>query len=166
MDELEKLKSALAKVKPADVHCEGEEPATIDITDTLDISGSEYSIDLNTLNSGILGGYSYANVPSYGNVTISNGGSSGSMLTSNGFNGSTWNTNITTSPTPSLHVSGDTEFEGDIKWKGRSLGTLLQSIEDRLAILQEPSSEKLEKYAALKKAYDHYKLLEKLIGEE
>jgi hypothetical protein len=57
-------------------------------------------------------------------------------------------------------------FDGDIKWKGRSLGKLLQGIEDRLAILQEPSPEKLEKFAALKKAYDHYKTLERLIGED
>ena len=75
--------------------------------------------------------------------------------------------NITTSQsTPSIQVKGDAEFDGDIKWKGRSLGSLLESIEDRLAILQDPDPKKLEKHAALKKAYDHYKLLEKLIGED
>lgn len=65
-----------------------------------------------------------------------------------------------------LHVKSDAEFEGDIKWKGRSLGKLLETIEDRLAILQDPDPAKLEKYAALKKAYEHYKLMEKLIGDE
>jgi hypothetical protein len=65
-----------------------------------------------------------------------------------------------------LHVTSDAEFDGDIKWKGRSLGKLLQGIEDRLAILQEPDPKKLEKFAALKKAYDHYKTLERLIGDD
>ena len=94
----------------------------------------------------------------YGNVTISNG-SSGSFLTS-GLNGTSW------ANSGGLHVTSDAEFEGDIKWKGRSLGKLLEKIEDRLAILAEPDPAKLEKYAALKKAYDQYKLMEKLIGED
>ena len=63
--------------------------------------------------------------------------------------------------TPSLRVTGEAEFDGDIKWKGRSLGSLLEKIEDRLAILQ-PDPEKLEKFAALKASYEHYKLLEAL----
>jgi hypothetical protein len=65
-----------------------------------------------------------------------------------------------------LHVTSDATFEGDIKWKGRSLGKLLEGIEDRLALLAEPDPKKLEKFAALKKAYDHYKLMEKLIGDD
>jgi hypothetical protein len=39
----------------------------------------------------------------------------------------------------------------------------LKTIEDRLAILV-PDPEKLEKWEALKEAYDHYKSLEGLIG--
>ncbi len=70
------------------------------------------------------------------------------------------------SPSNDFEVKGDAAFEGDIKWKGRSLGGLLEKIEDRLAILPDPDPEKLEKFAALKKAYDHYKMLERLIGEE
>jgi hypothetical protein len=97
-----------------------------------------------------------------GNVTI---GASGSPYTVSGLNGSSsWSTISSTSA--GLHVTSDAEFEGDIKWKGRSLGNLLQCIEDRLAILAEPDPVKLEKFAALKKAYDHYKLMEKLIGDE
>ena len=84
--------------------------------------------------------------------------------------GSTFSTGATTWNMPSLSSSftcaTDAEFEGDIKWKGRSLGKLLEKIEDRLAILQEPTPEKLEKFAALKKAYEHYKFLEKLVGDE
>lgn len=101
---------------------------------------------------------------SYGTITTSAGanGTSGSYYPTN------WG-NMTisgaTHPTPSLKVTGDAEFEGDFKWKGRSLGKMLESIEDRLAILQ-PDPAKLEKFAALKKAYDHYKLMEKLIGDD
>jgi hypothetical protein len=75
------------------------------------------------------------------------------------------NNNFTTS-SPGVTFPGQVKFEGDIEWKGRDLGRLIESIEDRLAILTEPNPEKLEKFAALKKAYDHYKLMEQLIGED
>jgi hypothetical protein len=92
-------------------------------------------------------------MPKYGNITIGTAGGSNGMWGSY----STGKNAIT--------VSGDAEFEGDIKWKGRSLGKMLEAIEDRLAILT-PDPKKLEKYEALKKAYNHYKLMEKLIGED
>jgi hypothetical protein len=62
---------------------------------------------------------------------------------------------------PSLHVTGDTEFEGSVKIKGKDLAKSLEAIEKRLAILV-PDPKKLEKYEALQKAYAHYKLLEAL----
>ena len=62
---------------------------------------------------------------------------------------------------PALQVTGDADFKGDITWKGRSLGSLLETIEKRLAILQ-PDPEKLEHFEALQKAYEHYKTLEAL----
>lgn len=71
-----------------------------------------------------------------------------------------------TNPSSSLNVKGTAEFEGDVKIKGHSILHLLQKIENRLAILQEPDPDKLEKFAALKKAYEHYKTLERLIGDE
>lgn len=64
-----------------------------------------------------------------------------------------------------LHVTSDAEFDGNIKWKGRDLGKMLETIERRLAILQ-PSPKKLKKFEALQKAYDHYKLLEALCQSE
>ena len=60
-----------------------------------------------------------------------------------------------------LHVTSNAEFEGDITWKGRNLGKMLETIEKRLSILV-PDPKKLEKYEALQKAYNHYKLLEAL----
>ena len=88
--------------------------------------------------------------------------------------GTTWtSTPITTSPIyttgtggGSIKVTGDAEFDGDVKIKGHSLMKLLEKMENRLAILMDPDPEKLEKFAALKKAYDNYKLLEKLCQEE
>lgn len=73
-------------------------------------------------------------------------------------NTNNWGT-VTT--TPGLKVNADAEFEGDIKWKGRSLSKWLEDVEKRLAILV-PDPEKLEHFEALKKAYQHYKTLEAL----
>ncbi len=42
---------------------------------------------------------------------------------------------------------------------------LIDVLKTRLLILT-PNFEKMEKYAALKKAYDHYKLMESMIGDE
>ena len=53
----------------------------------------------------------------------------------------------------------DDDFNGDIKWKGRSLGDMLETIEKRLSILT-PDPKKLAKYEALQKAYEYYKNLE------
>lgn len=51
--------------------------------------------------------------------------------------------------------------EGDIKIGNRSLKTFMDTMEKRMAILQ-PDPKKLEKFEALKKAYEHYKHLESL----
>lgn len=121
------------------------------------------------MSSATLSKYTYTTTgTNYGNITIKTAGAVGSSSpyytfnTSAGSNG-TWGTSTTSA---GLHVTSDAEFEGDIKWKGRSLGKLLEKIEDRLAILPDPDPEKLKKFAALKKAYDQYKLMEKLIGDD
>lgn len=57
-------------------------------------------------------------------------------------------------------------IDGDIKWNGRSLGELLEKIEDRLAILVEPTPERLERFTALREAYDAYKMLDTLCGDD
>lgn len=102
------------------------------------------------------------------------GGVSGSTLISNGA-GSGYNWGTTASPyittttstgTPTLQVTGDADFQGDVKIKGHSIVKVLEKIEDRFAILMDPDPEKLKKFQALKKAYDNYKLMEKLCIEE
>lgn len=109
--------------------------------------------------------FTYNTPPSY---TISTGASgSVGVVGSSGFSTGAWGTTSSMAGSNgSLDVTGNANFNGDINWKGRSLGKLLTSIEDRLAILAEPDPEKLAKFAALKKAYDNYKLLERLIGDD
>jgi len=110
-----------------------------DDTVTLDIS-SMYTTTGNCLTT-----------PQYGNITISS---------------NTWGTTSpyiypTTGIQSSLTVSGDAEFDGDVKIKGVSIAKALEDIQKRLAILV-PDPEKLEHFEALKKAYEHYKVLEAL----
>jgi hypothetical protein len=150
---------------------ETSDTITISSNNLPDLNLSDLDIGLSSMSStyGAVGSSPYtfstgASNYNYGNVTISTtggmNGTSGSFLYSNGTS-QQWTNNTGAG----LHVSSDAEFQGDIKWKGRSLGKLLEKIEDRLAILT-PDPAKLEKYEALKKAYDHYKLMEKLIGED
>lgn len=80
--------------------------------------------------------------------------------------GSSWSTGMSSNLTgASLHVTNDAEFEGDIKVKGKSLSEWMKTMEKRLAILV-PDPKQLEKFEALQKAYNHYKLLEALLHEE
>ena len=139
---------------------------TIDVQDEL--TGDMY-IDSSSMNSY---NYSYSTIPS--SITISGSsssnytiGSSGSVLTSSGLNGTSWSNvnwgmgSSNTNSSSSLSVKGDAEFEGDVKIKGVSIAKTLEAINNRLAILQ-PDPAKLEHFAALKKAYEHYKTLEAL----
>jgi hypothetical protein len=114
-----------------------------------------------------------SNNMTYGNITTGIGsiGSGSYIFNTSSTANNIWSTTpyITTTNgtgTPNLTVSGDAEFDGNVKIKGRDISKLFEKIEDRLAILSEPDPIKLEKFAALKKAYDNYKLLEKLIGDD
>jgi hypothetical protein len=107
----------------------------------------------------------------YGNVgTIGIGTVSGNISPS--FGASTYYTTSSSYSYSSATIlvkgagSEETEISAtDIKINGKSLIGLLERLEDRFLILNEPTPEKLEKYAALKEAYDQYKLLEKLIAD-
>jgi hypothetical protein len=129
--------------------------AEIDLSNTITIDTSSMNMANSTYS------VNYGAIPSsytYSTVAGANG-TAGPWL-----NATTLN--ATTTAGSGLHVRTDAVFEGDIKWKGRSLGKMLETIEDRLAIIQDPDPEKLAKFAALKKAYDNYKLLEKLCGDD
>jgi len=163
-EELDKIKQALEGVKSSEMEFDNKPSIGIIAQEIGEFSGFESqtipaltTIDISSLSS-------LWNPPS-GNITIS-APNAGSILTSAGSNGSYWgNTGAysihSTNPKSALEVTGDANFEGDIKWKGRSLGDMLETIERRLGILV-PDPEKLEHFEALKKAYEHYKTLEAL----
>ena len=95
-----------------------------------------------------------------GGYTIGHAGSSGQFYTT-GTGGHNWNN------PPTVNITGtgiDMAAGTDISIDGKSLKTFMNKMEERLAILI-PDPTKLEQFAALKKAYDHYKLMEKLCQE-
>ena len=70
-----------------------------------------------------------------------------------------------TSPSVNITSGGiDMAAGTDITVDGKSLKEFMNKMEERLAILV-PDPAKLEQFAALKKAYEHYKLMEKLCQE-
>lgn len=111
--------------------------------DTITINSGPYTIDTTAI-----GGYYSTASMNYGNITISNGSTTSPWIT-------------TSASQSSLHVTGDAEFENDITIKGVSIVKTLEEINKRLAILV-PDPAKLEHFEALRKAYDHYKVLEAL----
>lgn len=91
-------------------------------------------------------------------------GTGGYTLATGNSNG-TWASINTGTTTPSIQVKGDAEFEGKVMINGQDLAETLQTISTRLAILV-PDPKLLDKYEALKQAYEHYKTLEALCVEQ
>ena len=138
------------------------------MTDSIDLSDIEITIDggggTDTLT---LDAANY--LPHYtstGSITvphtITTGGTNGYMYGAG--TGHSWVT-PNSANTGSITVKGDAEFDGDVKIKGHSINKLLERIEDRLAILMDPDPARLEKFQALRKAYDNYKLMDRLCQE-
>jgi len=96
-----------------------------------------------------------------GGYTIGHAGSSGQFYTT-GAGSHNWNN------PPTVNITGtgiDMAAGTDISIDGKSLKTFMNKMEERLAILI-PDPAKLEKFEALKKAYEHYKLMESLCQEQ
>ena len=114
----------------------------------------------------------YTPVGAGNNVTIPGGAGAGQTLTvANGT--AAWSSASTTISNSGsfgdakvlLDNDGVHIKEGaDLTIAGHSLAEFMSKMEDRLAILV-PDPAKLEKFEALKKAYEHYKLMEKLCQE-
>jgi hypothetical protein len=82
--------------------------------------------------------------------------------TSAGFNGTTGATvTIGQNKSNALQVSGDADIKGNLVVQGVNVTEILQQIQDRLCILT-PDPKLLDKYEALRQAYEHYKTLEAL----
>jgi hypothetical protein len=130
------------------------------------------SIDLSGITSANLDSLTYSNIstitlPGATVGGILGGNCHGSYITSTGTgtcytigNGTTYTTG-TGYNWGSTNVGVQVPENGDIKIGDRSLKTFMERVEERLAILV-PDQKKLEQFAALKKAYEHYKTLESL----
>lgn len=66
---------------------------------------------------------------------------------------------------PSIRVSGDAEFDGDVKIKGKSLSELIERIEARLGVIH-PNDELEERWEELRQLSVRYKELEAEIKEK
>jgi hypothetical protein len=130
---------------------------TISTIDTITITGAGAGYSLGTLTSP-----TYSSGMTVGGITTSNswnGTSGGSYYTIAGAGGPTSkNVNIDTNGI-------DLTAGADVKIDGKSLKDFMTKMEQRLAILV-PDPEKLAKFEALKKAYEHYKTMESLCFDE
>jgi hypothetical protein len=143
-----------------------------DIDITIDGSGGTDTLTLDTAgyptyySSGNSSGLTVGGIQSFGSITlphtITTTGTGGNGYTYGAGTGTSWASPATQG---SIKVTGDAEFDGDVKIKGQSINKLLERIEDRMAILMDPDPARLEKFQALKKAYDNYKLMDKLCQE-
>ena len=131
------------------------------------ISYSGYGADTITLDPNTMYSSNTITLPS-ATTTINNGGyiigstgTSGQFYTT-GAGGNNWNN------PPTVNITGtgiDMAAGTDITVGGKSLKEFMNKMEERLAILI-PDPKKLEQFAALKKAYEHYKLMESLCQEQ
>ena len=130
-----------------------------------DYTSISYSsgIDTITLDSSTMYSSNTITLPiTSSNYTI---GSAGSTLYSTGTGHLNWNNVTTTSPSVNITSDGiDMAAGTDITVDGKSLKEFMNKMEERLAILV-PNPAKLEQFEALKKAYEHYKLMEQLCQE-
>ena len=122
-------------------------------------------VDTITIDSSTMYGTGTITLPTTtitnGGYTIGATGSSGQFYTT-GTGGHNWNN------PPTVNITGtgiDMAAGTDISIDGKSLKTFMNKMEERLAILI-PDPSKLEKFEALKKAYEHYKLMESLCQEQ
>jgi hypothetical protein len=112
-----------------------------------------------TLNGSYHNGWT--TIPSSGSVYATSAGGSGG----NGaytYQNNIWQNHATSS---AVQIKGDADIEGNLKVGGVNIVDMLAKIQERLSILV-PNPDRLEKYEALKMAYEHYKTLEALCVEE
>ena len=141
----------------------GAAQATSTITDTSDTITLGSGVSTITLPSTA---YSYNYGATVGGITTINNISNNSQWTT-GTSGYTINSNYGVNPsTVNISTNGiDMAAGTDIKIDGKSLKDFMKKMEQRLAILV-PDPTKLEKFEALKKAYEHYKTMESLCFDE
>ena len=136
----------------------------IDTLDTITLTGSDQYSNINTITLPS-STFTYGGATVGGITTINNINANSQWTT--GTSGYTINSNYGVSPsTVNISTTGIEMAAGtDIKVDGKSLKEFMNKMEERLAILV-PDPKKLEQFAALKKAYEHYKLMESLCQEQ
>jgi len=141
--------------------------------DYSNISYSGYGADTITIDTSNMYSSNTITLPSSSNTFTYSGATVGGITTINNIsNNSHWTTgtsgyqfNTNTPNTVHINNNGIEMASGtDITVGGKSLKEFMNKMEERLAILV-PDPKKLEQFAALKKAYEHYKLMEKLCQE-
>ena len=118
--------------------------------------------------------YTYNVDYDYGTINFGNIATSGSILTTGGFNGTSWSSSsspyvFSTSTTP-LTVGGNGKIEctgegADVVLNGKSIKATIEAIEDRLAILR-PNPELEKEWSELKDLGQRYRTLEAEIKEK
>ena len=105
------------------------------------------------------------------NIIVGAVGSGGSGGSGNYYTTSGWsNVNTHSSGTTMLSIMAENKGDAIIKTHKHKINLdemadVVETLKERLLILT-PNFEKMEKYPALKEAYDHYKLIEALCKEE
>jgi hypothetical protein len=122
---------------------------------TIDLGNMSTTLDDYSISPPTFSNIDWSTTTAPQTITLAGSGYSFTSSASAGMWGSTSN-NVNIS-----HNGIDLKEGTDIKIGNRSLVKFMETLEERLAILQ-PDPEKLEKFAALKAAYEHYKLLEAL----
>ena len=153
-----------------------------DIEIDLSSYGAQGSTMIDTLDTITLSGpspdqYSNINTITLPSSSFAYGGTVGGISSINNINNTTWTTGTSgytinnsgygiNSSTVNINTNGiDMAAGTDIKIDGQSLKEFMKKMEQRLAILV-PDPTKLEKFEALKKAYEHYKTMESLCFDE
>jgi len=146
-----------------------QDDSTVTITGSSSIDSAGYTGSVGTMSSLTIPSITLSGTGSTGNTVYTVGaggvggsgaiGHTGSYFTSTGTGaGSGWTT-ITPQSTTVLSTSKGNKVDLD------ELAEMMKIMKERLLILI-PDFEKHEKYAALKKAYDNYKMIEALIQED
>ena len=129
------------------------DPDSIDISSN--ILNDTITIDMNSINTTWLTGASGSNVYTYTNGT-------NYAWNTTGISNTAWNT---TSIENTLQVKGDSEFDGDITVRGRSLTEFMDSVEQRLNILR-PNSALESEWDQLRELGEQYRELERQLTEK
>jgi hypothetical protein len=147
-------------------HGADQSATMIDTLDTITLTSPLYqysNVNSITLPSSNTFTYSGSGATVGGITTINNINSNSQWTT--GSTGYAYNTTITPN-TVNISTAGIEMAAGtDITVGGQSLKEFMKKMEQRLAILV-PDPAKLEKFEALKKAYEHYKTMESLCFDE